>query len=299
MNASPWHRIACAAAVAVVALAAAPLAAQRVTVSGQVTDADSGQPVAGALVRVGDDDHEVMSDAQGRFTLFRVPVGDRVVWGSAMGYGTSAATVAVAAGGASGVALPLKRDPVRLAAINATVSRFESRRRSYGSSVRLLTERDLAASASSDMRDFLEVRAGLHRLPCSGSGGGLTRNDCVIVRGRAAVPVVYVDEVRWGVGLDVLSTYRPEDVARVEVYGGGAQVRVYTRWFLDWASRNNTSPGRSSRASEPNPPRGWRSPADVILRPATPQAFFTQAVAGRRIYNRLARQPVSRVECSP
>lgn len=242
MNASSWHRIACAAAIAAVALAARPAAAQRVTVSGQVTDADSGQPVAGALLHVGDDEHEVMTDVHGRFSIYRVPVGDRVVWGSAMGYGTSMARVEVAAGGTSGVMLALKRDPVQLAAITATVSRFESRRRSYARAVRVMTERDIAGAAASDMRDFLEFRVGMHRVPCASFSAGAFSSDCVVIRGRPAVPIVYVDEVRWGPGLDVLSTYRPEEVARVEVYSGGEQVRVYTRWFLEWAARNDFHP---------------------------------------------------------
>ncbi|HEX6747750.1 MAG TPA: carboxypeptidase regulatory-like domain-containing protein [Longimicrobium sp.] len=242
MNASRWYNIACAAALAAVALAAGPARAQRVTVSGQVTDADNGQPVAGAFIHVDDDDREVMTDVQGRFTLRRVPQGDRVIWATALGYGVEAQPVTLGSGSAT-VNLALRRDPVRLAAITATVNRFESRRRSFGGSARLMTDREITNSAARDMRDFLLVRAGLSRVQCVGiSAGGSGGSDCVSLRGRPAQPVVYVDEVRWGDGLGVLATYRPEEVARVEVYGGGQQVRVYTRWFLEWAANHNFHP---------------------------------------------------------
>ncbi|HEX8243873.1 MAG TPA: carboxypeptidase regulatory-like domain-containing protein [Longimicrobium sp.] len=239
MSASRWYIIACVAAAA---LAAGPAAAQHVTVSGQVTDAENGQPIIGALVHVGDDEHEVVTDAEGRFSIRRVPPGERVVWATALGYGMAGSPVTVGESGAL-VTLALRRDPVRLAALNATVSRFESRRRAYARSVRVMTEREIAGSAASDMRDFVEYRAGLHRMPCGTvARGGAGGSDCVLVRGRVAMPQVYVDEVRWGPGLGVLSTYRPEEVARVEVYSGGEQVRIYTRWFLDWASRHNYQP---------------------------------------------------------
>jgi hypothetical protein len=241
MSTTRFRIIASAAALAAVTLAAAPLAAQRVTLHGQVTDADNGQPVAGAEVHVGDDDVQAVTDVHGAFTLYRIPAGDRVVWATALGYGTAAVQVAVAQG-TGPVSVPLRRDPVRLAAITATVSRFEARQRSYGGSVRVLSERELAGAGSPDMRDFLEYRAGLYPRACPTAIRGALTGGCVNVRGSAVAPSVFVDEVSWGRGLDVLATYRPEEIARVEVYGGGQQVRLYTRWFLDWASQHDFRP---------------------------------------------------------
>jgi hypothetical protein len=241
MYTTRFRTIASAAALAAVTLAAAPAAAQRVTLRGQVTDADNGQPIAGAEIHVGDDDVQAVTDVHGAFTIYRVPAGDRVVWAEALGYATSAVPVSVAE--ASGpVSLPLRRDPVRLAAITATVSRFEARQRSYGGSVRVLSDRELVGVASPDMRDFLEYRAGLYPRPCPTAIRGAGAGGCVNVRGSAVAPTVFVDEVNWGKGLDVLATYRPEEIARVEVYGGGQQVRLYTRWFLDWASQHDFRP---------------------------------------------------------
>jgi hypothetical protein len=242
MNASRCYRTACAAALAAVTLAARPADAQRVTVSGTVTDAANGAPIAAAVVKVDDDYHAAVSDAQGRFAIRGVRPGTRMVWANALGYGMSAGPVAVTAEGA-GVDLLLDPDPVRLAAITATVSRFEARRRSYGRSVRVIEGDRIAGSGASDMRDFVELRAGLRRTSCGGLRGGMSGGlSCVNIRGRPGRPVVYVDEVRWPGGLDLLSSYRPWDVARVEVYGGGEQIRIYTRWFLEWAAEHNYQP---------------------------------------------------------
>lgn len=242
MSASRCYRTACAAALVAVALAARPADAQRGTVSGTVTDATSGAPISAAVVKVDDDDHIATTDAQGRFTIRGVRPGMRLVWANALGYAMSAGEVAVSEDGA-GVDLLLDPNPVRLAAITATVSRFEARRRSYGRSVRVIEQDHIAGSGSSDMADFVSSRGLLHRVSCGrirmGGGGGL---NCVNIRGRPGQPIVYVDEVRWPGGLDALASYRPWDVARVEVYGGGEQIRIYTRWFLEWAAEHDYHP---------------------------------------------------------
>ncbi|HEX6747751.1 MAG TPA: carboxypeptidase regulatory-like domain-containing protein [Longimicrobium sp.] len=236
MNASRWHIIACAAALS---LAAVPAHAQRVTVTGQVTDG-TGEPIPGAIVKVGDEEHVAVTDAQGNFAVRGVRPGERTVWANALGYAMSAGTVTVTETGAPGVDLVLDRAPILLEGITATVNRFEARRRAYAHSARVMNEGEIATSGAANMREFVEARAGLYRVACGGSrGGGL---NCVNIRGRPSQPVVYVDEVRWLGGLDILSYYRPADVARVEVYSGGQQVRVYTRWFMEWAAQHNYQP---------------------------------------------------------
>jgi carboxypeptidase family protein/TonB-dependent receptor-like protein len=234
MNASRCYAIACIAALA---LGAGRAGAQRVTVRGQVTDAENGHPLIAAVVRVGDDRHEALTDARGRFEVRGVTPGERMVWASATGYRVSSGPVTVADSGAT-MELALDRDPVRLAALVATANRFESRRRAYGGSARVITEAQIAGSAAVDMLDFVETDAGIHRAACPGSSARLV---CVWSRGGLARASVYVDEVPWS-DLDLLSAYRPADVARVEVYSGGRQIRVYTRQFLAWAADHNYRP---------------------------------------------------------
>lgn len=242
--------IAIAASFAAV-LAAGGADAQQAVVTGQVVDARTGEPVAGASVHVDDGLHGAVSDARGNFRVTRVVRGQRTVWASAPGYALAGGPLLVA-GDSAAVELALDPEPVRLDPIVATTSRLEARRRAYPRSVRVLDERQIQASAAPNARDLLEMRFGLRPTACNAIAAGQIGNrrprgpvigmqgsGCATVRGHAAAPAVFVDEVRWPSGMDLLSTYQLTEIARVEVFGGGEEVRVYTRWFLDWAARNN------------------------------------------------------------
>lgn len=216
-------------------LCASSAAAQRpAVVRGTVVDAASGRPVAGAVVHIGDD-HLSVADREGRFEISRLNAGSYPVWATAMGYKVGTAEIEVPFDSTT-VTLSMEADPVRLEAIVATVNRFESRTHTYAHSMRVFREEQLRTAAASDMREFVMWRAGLRRVAC-GMG-----DVCVMLRGRAARPAVYIDEVPMMAGMDLLSVLKPWEVARVEVYSGGGQIRVYTRSFMEWAARTNYRP---------------------------------------------------------
>jgi len=226
-----------ATVLAVIAvLGGSPAAAQApAVVRGTVVDAANGRPVAGAVVHVGNERLGV-TDPRGRFEISRLAAGEYPVWATAMGYAVGTASLEVPFDSVT-VTLALDADPVRLEAIVATVNRFESRTRGYAHPMRVFGEQQLRTSASSDMREFVMWRAGLRRASCGGPG-----EVCVMVRGRTTIPRVWIDEVRLMAGFDLLSTLQPWQVARVEVYSGGQEIRVYTRSFMEWAARTNYHP---------------------------------------------------------
>lgn len=217
------------------AIAARPAAAQApAVVRGQVVDAASGNAIAGAVVHVGDRNLGV-SDAQGRFTVSRLAAGEYTVWATAMGYDMGSAELEVPFDSIT-VTLALEANPVRLEAIVATASRFESRTRAYPRSVNVFREQQIRNAASSNVADFVITRAMLRRGGC-GMGEA-----CAMIRGRLQPVVVIVDEVRLMGGLEILSTFQTWQIARVEVFNGGGEVRVYTKSFLEWAARTNYRP---------------------------------------------------------
>ncbi|HEU4557267.1 MAG TPA: carboxypeptidase regulatory-like domain-containing protein [Longimicrobium sp.] len=220
--------------LAVVAWTASSAAAQRATVRGTVVDAQTGRGVPGATVHLGDD-HSAVADEQGRFEIRRVRPGTQTVWARGMGYGLAASELEVPQDSIT-VELAIDPDPVQLEALVATVNRFDLRTRAYPHAIRVFRERDLATSAAGDMREFVQWRAGMRRVVCTEG------RYCVSRRGRIGEPVVYIDEMRLLGGMNILSVYRPWEISRVEVYNGGAQVRVYTKSFIDWAARNNYRP---------------------------------------------------------
>ena len=254
MTRSHWKPIACALAAC---LAASPAAAQRATLSGQVVDAAGGQPVAGALVEVMPRRERTVTDAQGRFTL-RTTQGEHVIMADALGYGSAITPVTVGAATVE-VQVALDKDPVLLQGIVATANRLQSRRRAYPFTVRALDAAQIASSSAPDMERLVRERFGVLFTSCRPSSstspmapnnlfrGGAVAN-CVYSRGGAIPSRVYVDEARMP-DAGVLATFSPREVAAVEVFHNGEQIRVYTRWFMERAARTNYRPLPLSLAS--------------------------------------------------
>ncbi len=225
----------CTAALAAVCLAAAPAAAQNGAVRGQVVDTRSGQPVPHAAVYVNHSRTAVVADAQGRFEVKNVRPGTRAIWADAPGYTMEMAMVEVTEGVAE-VTLQMQSDPVRLAALQVTTSRFDRRADGYAGTVRVFRHADLAAMWYPNVAQMLESRARVQPAVCRGysTRGRLT---CVYSRGSTVPSRLVVDEAPWLGGTDDLRDFQLADVARVEVFGGGREIRVYTRQFMEWASR--------------------------------------------------------------
>ncbi len=229
-----WTAPTYAAALAAACIAAAPAAAQRGAVSGQVVDTRSGQPVAHAAVHVGDNRNTVVADAEGRFALDHLRPGSRAIWAEAPGYSARMGLVEIPEGPVQ-VRVEMRSDPVRLAALEVTTSRFDRRAMAAGGSVRLFRQADLAAMWYPNVGQMLESRAGVHPVFCPGAGFGGT--GCVATRGTTAQSRIYVDEAPWQGGTETLVDLALPAVSRVEVYGGGREVRVYTRQFMNWVSK--------------------------------------------------------------
>src|SRR2546426_7728741 len=67
--------------------------AQHATVAGRVTDQASGQPLVGARVTVMGTSLIAQTNADGRYTLSRVPGGQLTVRASAVGFGAASRVV--------------------------------------------------------------------------------------------------------------------------------------------------------------------------------------------------------------
>ncbi|HET7229854.1 MAG TPA: carboxypeptidase-like regulatory domain-containing protein [Longimicrobium sp.] len=203
---------------------------------GTVVDGGTGRPIPGAIVHVGPAELGV-ADMQGRFKVGHLVAGPYTVWATAMGYGVGSAEVEMPFDSMT-VTLSLDPDPVKLEAIVATAGRFESRTRAYPRTVFVYREGQLRTAASANMRDFILFRGGLRRASC----GGSLSTTCVRIRGQVRQVSVFIDEVYLAGGMDLLTTLRPHEVARVEVFNGGSEVRVYTKSFMEWAARTGYRP---------------------------------------------------------
>lgn len=211
--------------------------AQRITVSGQVRDVSTGAPLRDALITLPALGRAVATDAEGRFELRDIPAGTHRWVVSRIGYASWDQEVDANEDGASYVAGLLARPEV-LEGITVVADRFETRRRSAGTSVYAMDRRDILASAAPNVLEAIPVRTGLRLLPCT------SRNDdlgCAMIRGRLTRVAVYIDEEYASGGLEQLRGYLPEDLYMVEAYFGGEVIYVYTTAFVETLAKTRRS----------------------------------------------------------
>jgi outer membrane receptor for ferrienterochelin and colicins len=109
---------------AVMLLAAFPAAAQTGAISGVVTDAETGAPIAGATVLLRGTPLATAASTEGRFLFSRLDAGSYRVFVAAIGYAAdSVPAVVLAEGERADMALALHRSPLELQEIVVTSSR--------------------------------------------------------------------------------------------------------------------------------------------------------------------------------
>ncbi len=217
----------------------APPAPGSVTVTGQVVDAASGQPIVGARVDLGQLARRAVTDAQGRFVVEGVMPGTYAALARQIGYEAQHENVAVGASGGE-VVFRMKADPILLQGLVVQGDRFASRRRSAPVTVRAFDRAMLTGAAGRDANTLIRDRAGLNVHPCPGGGGRGT--ECVRVRGYPYRVRVYLDEAPLPTGLEGLKDFPADELYLVEIYAGGAMIRAYTVTFMESAARRNVRP---------------------------------------------------------
>lgn len=231
-----------AAAAALLAAAAPPARAQqsepRILVTGTVMDSVSGYPLYGVAVATTTTHDHTATDSTGAFTL-SVPAGTVMLTFTGRGFQPVAQLLA-STGNVELGRVSLLPEAFALAPIEVSVSQLEQRIRQFTGSVRVFPERMLAHAGDSDLFQYLRHRVPLRPVPCNATDNG-PMTECFLVRGRPERPQLFINEVRIST-LALTEIYRPEDVARVEVFAGGKMIRIYTRGYLEMMSRTSTRP---------------------------------------------------------
>lgn len=228
---------------ALLALAlAAPLAAQetqrsRITVSGEVRDVATGAPLRDAVISLPALGRMVGTDEQGRFVLREIPAGPQRWVVSRLGYASWDQEVDATQDGAAYTAGLLPRPEV-LEGITVVADRFETRRRSAGTSVYAVERTDILSSAAPNALEVIPIRTGLHLLPCSTRQPDL---GCAMIRGRLTRVAVYIDEEYAPAGLEQLRSYQPHELYTIEAYYGGEVVYAYTTAFVETLAKTKRS----------------------------------------------------------
>lgn len=231
------------ALLALLTLAAAPLAAQQTgRIAGRVVN-PQGEPVVAGQVAVQGTALRTSTDVQGRYTLSGVPAGTHTVTATALGYSSKTVTgVAVAAGATAALDLALAGETLQLEALTVTA---EAERGSTGA---LLSDRRNAATVQDAIgADQIsqtpdgDAAAAVRRVP----GVSVVDGKYVYVRGLgerygqttlngASLPSPIPD--RKAVPLDIIPTALLESVVTAKTYSpdqpgdyAGGLVQIETR----------------------------------------------------------------------
>jgi hypothetical protein len=227
-------------------------AAGQATLSGTVLDAVTGSAVRAARVRVPNARVDVYTDEAGRFSASVAP-GTYGAMVSMLGYKERAEIWEVPAGGAQRT-IRLEPDAVMLEGLTVRTNRLEHRVRASGISAMALNRNVLITSSEHDAAKVVREMAHVTPVNCSSfstaiGGGGFQRADvsvhasepnCLRVRGAAIPACVLIDDSPSSFG--ELGTYRPQDLYRVEVFGGGRAILAYTTEFAENMVRTGYTP---------------------------------------------------------
>lgn len=210
----------------------------RILVTGTVVDSVSGYPVYGVAIATSTTPDRTASDSTGAFTL-SVPAGTTLVTFIGRGF-QRVGQIVTSTDNVELGRVALLPDAVALQQLEVSVSLLDQRVRGYTGSALVFNTSILEHSGDRDLFDFVRHRTGASPIGCNtlnpNSGG-----DCLRVRGMPTRPQLFINEVQVA-STEILRVYRPEDVARVEVFGGGMMIRVYTRPYLEMMSRTNRAP---------------------------------------------------------
>jgi hypothetical protein len=229
--------------VTALALAPVPGVAQQpdsIVVTGVVGDAETGRPIAGALVELPELDRRTLTDAHGRFIFLGLPSGPHRLKVGTLGYASWEEETAMEH--LDMLRIGLLPQPIALENIRVTADRLERRRKATGVSVVAVDRDELLTTAAANVTEVLGLRSPYPQIPCGASSGLMPAGDlsggpgdlqsfCIRWRGRVVAPEIFLDELP--ATFIELWSYQPAEIYAVEYYRGGREIRVYTNRFVE------------------------------------------------------------------
>jgi len=226
-------------ALAFVVAGAVPLSAQATgTVRGQVTDASTQRPLAGAQISLVGTQRGGLANSSGQYLILNVPVGTYTVQAEIIGFGQQTMDVTVSAGEVAVANFALSQQAIDLEELVVTGTAGRTQKRAIGNSVASVrTDQITEVAPINDVTELLTARApGLTLMTNGGEAGAGAK---IRIRGAGSLnaglePVVYVDGVRIESALSGVSgssngtvqssspldAINPEDIESLEVIKG-------------------------------------------------------------------------------
>ena len=258
MTPGRWRLVATAAALALFATANQRAVAQA-TISGRVTAAVTGQPLAEARILVLSSTASAVSNEDGRYTIRNAPVGTVQLQVLRVGYQSLKKSVAVTANAPATADFALTVAVAQLEEV-VTTATGATRRIELGNAVSTLgnvSER-VETVPTHNISDLMIAKSpGVTILPGTELGAAPT----VRIRGVSSIsltnaPIWYIDGVRYSAnslnsGTDanfsLLSSINPEDIEDIEIVKGPSAATLYGTNAANGVVVITTKKGRSGK----------------------------------------------------
>lgn len=257
-----WRGLALAAGLWTLPFGAA--AQQFGSVTGQVRDAATLQPLSSAQVQIVSTEQGGLTNTNGRFLINRVPVGSQQVRVVVIGYAEQTVDITVTADQVTEVTIDLASEAISLDELVITAT-GEQRARQV---VNKISQIDAAAIAESapvtTVSDLLVGKtAGVQIIGSAGTTGTGTR---IRIRGSSSIslsnePVIFIDGIRVesgansgsiGVGGQVpsrLNDLNPEEIESIEIVRGPSAATLYGTDAANGVIRITTKRGQLGSAT--------------------------------------------------
>lgn len=213
--------------------------AQQGSVTGRVTEAETGDPLPGATIQVVDEGMGTAADSDGGFRISGVPAGEQTIRASFVGFQTKERTVSIPPGGTVQVRFQLRQQATRLQEV-VKVGFGQKEQEKILGSVSTVSSAEIEDVASvSTPEELLQGQAGINVTTASGLAGQAIN---IQVRGAASInsgtePLYVVDGTPitssggtgggFGQGTDPLSTLAPTEIASIDVLKGPSATAIY------------------------------------------------------------------------
>jgi len=242
MNPPKSFRVAWPSAALLLALAAAPAAAQTGRIQGTVVSAATQKPLSGARVTLTGTNLGTVTNDAGHYELLNVTPGPYAVRVLIIGYSAMTQTGTLGTGQTLNLDFALNESAVTLDEIVVTGTAAEVRKKEVGNATASISARDIQIAPLVNSQDMLEGRAsGVTVMESSGQpgAGGTIKIRGVNTISQSMQPLIYVDGVR--IANDVhnvggnggrqatnpLQDINVDDIDHVEIIKGAAATTLY------------------------------------------------------------------------
>lgn len=221
--------------------------AQEGAVAGQVTDGSTGEPVAGATVRVAGTGDGALTNENGSYRVTGLEAGTVTIVVSRIGFRDAEREVVVSAGETTRVDFALQVSRVRLGEVVASVQAADVERRAVGTDVaRIDASEEVDKGAVTNFTDIINARGD--NVGISAGGGQVGAGAQIRVRGSSSItqdnfPLVVVDGIRTSNDVPDLSQLgeidfggqttsrfedlNPQDIESIQVVKGPTAATLY------------------------------------------------------------------------